>query len=67
MSQLKGLGKISYEEKTILIVFILTALAWITRNVQIDGVQYGLTKIIPNLDDTIIAIISALVLVYIAF
>ena len=62
VSQLKGLGKISYEEKTILIVFILTALAWITRNVQIDGVQYGLTKIIPNLDDTIIAIISALVL-----
>jgi sodium-dependent dicarboxylate transporter 2/3/5 len=62
VSQLKGLGKISYEEKTILIVFILTALAWITRNVQIDGVQYGLAKIIPNLDDTIIAIISALVL-----
>jgi len=62
VSQLKGLGKISYEEKTILIVFVLTALAWITRNVQIDGVQYGLARVIPNLDDTIIAIISALVL-----
>ena len=60
--QLKGLGRISYEEKTILTVFILTALAWITRNVQIDGVQYGLGRIIPNLDDTIIAIISALTL-----
>ena len=55
---MKGLGKISFEEKTILIVFVLTALAWITRNVQIDGVQYGLARVIPNLDDTIIAIIS---------
>ena len=55
VSQLKGLGKISYEEKTILIVFILTALAWISRS-------YILVKIIPNLDDTIIAVISALVL-----
>ena len=55
VSQLKGLGKISYEEKTILIVFILTALAWISRS-------YILVKIIPNLDDTIIAVISAIVL-----
>ena len=54
-TQLKSLGKISYEEKTILIVFILTALAWISRS-------YVLVRIIPNLDDTIIAIISALVL-----
>lgn len=54
-TQLKSLGKISYEEKTILIVFICTALAWISRS-------YVLVKIIPNLDDTIIAIISALVL-----
>ena len=55
VSQLKGLGKISYEEKTILIVFILTALAWISRS-------YILVKIIPNLDDTIIAVISAILL-----
>ena len=55
VSQLRGLGKISYEEKTILIVFILTALAWISRS-------YILVKIIPNLDDTIIAVISAIVL-----
>ena len=60
--QLKSLGKISYEEKMVLVVFILTALAWITRSIQIDGIQYGLVKIIPNIDDTIIAVISGIIL-----
>jgi len=54
-TQLKALGKISFEEKTIFVVFILTALAWITRS-------FVLVKIMPNIDDTIIAIIAAVIL-----
>lgn len=51
---LKNLGKITYEEKLVLGVFIGTALLWITR-------KY-LQIIIPDLDDTIIAILAGLVL-----
>ncbi|WP_299520979.1 DASS family sodium-coupled anion symporter [Winogradskyella sp.] len=47
--QLKDLGKITYEEKLIGIVFLFTALAWITRS-------FFLKQIIPAIDDTIIAI-----------
>ena len=53
--QLKSLGKISYEEKMVLLIFIATAFAWITRS-------FLLQKFIPNLDDTIIAIISGIIL-----
>lgn len=53
--KLKELGKISFEEKTILSVFILTALAWISRS-------FFLKQFIPAIDDTIIAIISAIIL-----
>ncbi len=53
--QLKSLGKISYEEKMVLLVFLGTALAWITRS-------FFLQKFIPNLDDTIIAVIAGIVL-----
>ena len=52
---LRELGKITYEEKTVLIVFILTAVAWITRS-------YFLEKILPGIDDTVIAISSAVIL-----
>ena len=52
--QLKALGKISYEEKMILSVFILTALAWICRSL--------INKFIPAIDDTIIAITSGSIL-----
>ena len=53
-SMLKDLGKISYEEKAVLIVFILTALAWVFRSfIQI---------FIPIIDDTIIATIAAITL-----
>lgn len=51
----KKLGKASYEEKVVFIVFIFTALAWILRS-------FVLEKINPNIDDTIIAILAALVL-----
>jgi sodium-dependent dicarboxylate transporter 2/3/5 len=53
--QLKSLGKVSYEEKMVLMVFIGTALAWITRS-------FFLQKFIPNLDDTIIAVIAGILL-----
>ncbi len=53
--QLKSLGKISYEEKLVLLVFLGTALAWITRS-------FFLQKFIPDLDDTIIAVIAGILL-----
>jgi len=54
-NQLKALGKMSYEEKVILTVFFLTAMAWISRS-------FLLTKWIPAIDDTIIAIIASVIL-----
>ena len=51
----KALGKASYEEKLVFTVFIFAALAWITRS-------FLLQKYIPHLDDTMIAIIAALIL-----
>ena len=53
--QLKSLGKISYEEKSVMIIFIATALAWITQS-------FIIKKYIPEIDDTIIAIIAAVTL-----
>lgn len=52
--QLAALGQISYEEKLVLALFILTATAWITRS-------FLLQKILPGIDDTIIAITSAVI------
>lgn len=49
------LGKISYEEKMVAAIFATTAFFWITRS-------FLLNKLIPNLDDTIIAIIFAIAL-----
>tara|TARA_R110002012_G_scaffold160895_2_gene322906 strand:+ start:18503 stop:19945 length:1443 start_codon:yes stop_codon:yes gene_type:complete len=54
-NQLKKLGSISYEEKMIFLVFILTAFAWISRS-------FLLQKFLPQIDDTIIAMCSAFVL-----
>lgn len=53
--RLKELGKISFEEKIILSVFILTALGWITRS-------FFIKQFLPAIDDTIIAIASAIIL-----
>lgn len=53
--QLKALGKVTYEEKTVLIVFVLTAFAWISRSFLIQ-------KFVPAIDDTIIAIAFAILL-----
>jgi len=48
------LGRISYEEKMVMIVFGITALLWITRSF--------LQKFLPELDDTIIAIAAGIAL-----
>ncbi|GLR16067.1 SLC13 family permease [Portibacter lacus] len=53
--QISTLGKITYEEKMVLIVFASTAFAWISRS-------FLLQKFIPGIDDTIIAIAAAIVL-----
>src|SRR5690606_35099414 len=53
--QLKALGKISPEEKTVLIVFICMALAWISRSFIIE-------RFVPAIDDTIIAIFFSILL-----
>ncbi len=53
--QLKALGDVSYEEKTVLAVFGLTSFAWITRSFLIK-------PFVPAIDDTIIAIMFAILL-----
>ena len=52
---LSTLGKISYEEKLVSIVFATTAFCWITRSFLLQG-------LLPALDDTIIALFFAVVL-----
>jgi sodium-dependent dicarboxylate transporter 2/3/5 len=49
------LGKMSFTEKSVTIVFVTVALAWISRS-------FLLEKLIPGLDDTIIAMIGGIVL-----
>jgi len=53
--QLRALGQISYEEKLVAIVFALTAFAWVTRD-------FLLKLVVPAIDDTIIAMISAVII-----
>jgi len=53
--QLKNLGPMSRQEKMVLAVFGLTALAWVSRS-------FLLVKLIPKVDDTIIALTGAILL-----
>ena len=53
--QLQQIGAISYEEKLVALIFILTAIAWVSRD-------YILKLIIPVIDDTIIVMISAFII-----
>ena len=53
--ELKLLGRLTSDEKKVIIVFLITAVSWITRS-------FLLKKFIPAIDDTIIAIIGAIVL-----
>ncbi|SMO77197.1 SLC13 family permease [Melghirimyces algeriensis] len=48
----RALGPITVEERSVLIVFCLTALAWISRD-------FLLKPLIPEINDTMIAIIAA--------
>jgi sodium-dependent dicarboxylate transporter 2/3/5 len=50
-----GLGNMSFAEKSVTIVFITVAVAWICRS-------FVLEKLIPGLDDTIIAMIGGIIL-----
>ena len=51
--QLKALGEISYEERLVRNVFVLTAIAWIIR-------KHVLNIFIPSLDDSMIALIAGI-------
>jgi sodium-dependent dicarboxylate transporter 2/3/5 len=53
--QRKLLGKISSNEKRVLVVFVFTAFAWITRS-------FLLSPFLPAIDDTIIALIAGIAL-----
>ncbi len=53
--QLKALGKITFEEKTVMIVFALVCFSWITRS-------FFLVNFIPALDDTIIVLTGVVLL-----
>ncbi len=53
--ELKAMGRITHEEKRVLAVFIFTAIAWITRPFLIE-------PFVPGVNDTVIAIFSALLL-----
>ncbi len=54
-SELKKLGRMSYEEKAILVVFVLVAFSWITRPFLINA-------FLPMIDDATIAIAGAILL-----
>ncbi|MCB0846119.1 MAG: anion permease, partial [Bacteroidetes bacterium] len=53
--QLRDLGKMSFEEKWVLVVFGLVALGWMTRS-------WVLKPLIPNIHDSMIAIVGAIIL-----
>jgi len=54
-NQLKSLGKISNNELKVLVVFVGTAFAWISKS-------FLLVKIIPEIDDTVIALVGGSIL-----
>lgn len=54
-NELCQLGRMTFEEKLVLIVFSFTAISWIIRS-------FILQKFIPGIDDTIIVIIAAIIL-----
>jgi sodium-dependent dicarboxylate transporter 2/3/5 len=53
--QITILGKMTTDEKKVAVVFFITAFAWITKS-------YLLAKIIPAIDDTIIALVGGIAL-----
>ncbi len=69
-SEYKALGKISFEEKVVLIVFIITALLWVFRkklNLGFTTIP-GWSKLLPYprlIDDGTIALFMAMILFFI--
>jgi len=53
--ELEKLGKLKKEEKWIILVFSITAISWITRS-------FILARLIPGIDDTVIAVIACVIL-----
>nr|WP_271711502.1 SLC13 family permease [Marinigracilibium pacificum] len=53
--ELRSLGKITYEEKMVSIVFGLTAFCWVTKSILLE-------KIFPEINDTIIGVTGAVLL-----
>ncbi|NQW26316.1 MAG: SLC13/DASS family transporter [Flammeovirgaceae bacterium] len=54
-NELKKLGRMSYEEKWVLLIFSIVAFCWITR-------RFLITPFFPSINDTIIVMIGAIVL-----
>ena len=54
-NQLQKLDQITYEEKLVALIFTMTAIAWVSRD-------FILKLIVPVIDDTIIVMISALII-----
>ncbi len=54
-NQLQKLGQITYEEKLVASIFAMTAIAWVSRD-------FILKLIVPVIDDTIIVMISAIII-----
>lgn len=50
----KALGKITYEEKSVLVVFLVTAVCWMSRAL--------IEKLVPAIDDSIIALSAGITL-----
>lgn len=53
--QLQALGKITFEEKIVLIVFGLVCFSWISRS-------FFIVKLFPGIDDTIIVLVGVILL-----
>jgi len=53
--ELKSLGSLTSDEKKVIVVFLITAISWITRS-------FLLKKFIPAIDDTIIALVGVVLL-----
>ena len=60
----RGLGRLGGGERTVLIVFALTALAWFFREPKLIGSVAipGLTQVLPGLTDAGIAVIAGMML-----
>lgn len=56
-AQLRSFGRLSFEEILVLVVFVITACAWISRSFVQKQLGW-----LPRLDDTIIAMIAGLLL-----